>query len=359
VRRLALVGAAALLVGCSGGGDDESAPATTATQTVTVRETTPTGTAPAPDRAGSLAAAVERVLPSVVTVRTTSFGGGKGEASGVILQRDGLILTNNHVVEGSTNVSVAFNDDVHTTPLDGTVIGTAPERDLAVIRVEADDLVPVQLARSSALRLGDAVIAIGFPAGLGGPTVTSGIVSGLDRTIEGPNGDLTGLLQTDAAINPGNSGGPLVDRSGRLVGINTAGIRSSDTENIGFAIAIDEALPVIAEISDAPPATEAWLGISFSSVDSESAAVQLGLDSSTRGAAVTAVYPGGPGAKADLAVGDVIVAADDVPIRNANDLSELLAGRKVGDEVDLELIDSRGPRLVGVKLAQRTPGAIP
>jgi S1-C subfamily serine protease len=359
VRLVALLGAAALLAGCSGGGGDESAPATTATQTVTVRETTPTGTAPAPDRAGSLAAAVERVLPSVVTVRTTSFGGGKGEASGVILQRDGLILTNNHVVEGSTNVSVAFNDDVHTTPLDGTVIGTAPERDLAVIRVEADDLVPVQLARSSALRLGDAVIAIGFPAGLGGPTVTSGIVSGLDRTIEGPNGDLTGLLQTDAAINPGNSGGPLVDRSGRLVGINTAGIRSSDTENIGFAIAIDEALPVIAEISDAPPATEAWLGISFSSVDSESAAVQLGLDSSTRGAAVTAVYPGGPGAKGDLAVGDVIVAADDVPIRNANDLNELLAERKVGDEVDLELIDSRGPRLVGVKLARRTPGAIP
>ena len=353
------MGAAVLLVGCSGGGDDESTPATTATQTVTVRETTPTGTAPAPDRAGSLAAAVERVLPSVVTVRTTSFGGGKGEASGVVLQRDGLILTNNHVVEGSTSVAVAFNDDVHTTPLDGTVIGTAPERDLAVIRVEADDLVPVRLARSSALRLGDAVIAIGFPAGLGGPTVTSGIVSGLDRTIEGPNGDLTGLLQTDAAINPGNSGGPLVDRSGRLVGINTAGIRSSDTENIGFAIAIDEALPVIERISRGPVTTEGWLGISFSSVDSESAAVQLGLDSSTRGAAVTAVYPGGPGAKADLAVGDVIVAADDVPIRNANDLNELLAGRKVGDEVDLELIDSRGPRLVGVKLARRTPGAIP
>jgi S1-C subfamily serine protease len=239
------------------------------------------------------------------------------------------------------------------------VIGTAPERDLAVIRVEASDLVPVELARSSALRLGDVVIAIGFPAGLGGPTVTSGIVSGLDRTIEGPNGDLTGLLQTDAAINPGNSGGPLVDRSGRLVGINTAGIRNADTENIGFAIAIDEALPVIAQISDAPPATEAWLGIAFSSVDSESAAVQLGLDSSTRGAAVTVVYPGGPGDKADLAIGDVIIAADDVPIRNASALTKLIAERKVGDELDLELIDSRGPRLVTVKVARRTPGALP
>jgi S1-C subfamily serine protease len=359
VRFLAPVAAAALLAGCSGGGDEESTPTTTATQTVTVRETLPVETAAAPDRAGSLAEAVQRVLPSVVSVQTTSFGGGEGEASGVILQRDGLILTNNHVVEGTTGVTISFNDDVHTTPLDGTVIGTAPERDLAVIRVDANDLVPVELARSSALRLGDAVIAIGFPLGLGGPTVTSGIVSGLDRTIEGRNGDLTGLLQTDAAINPGNSGGPLVDRSGRLVGINTAGIRQSDTENIGFAIAIDEALPVITRISDGPAATDAWLGISFSSVDSESAAVQLGLDSSTRGAAVTAVYPGGPGAKADLAVGDVIIAADDVPIRNANALQQAIAERKIGDELDLEVIDSRGPRLVTVEVARRTPGALP
>jgi S1-C subfamily serine protease len=349
---------ALLLAGCSGRGDDEAG-TTTVSETVTVRATEPTEAAPAPDRAGSLSEAVTRVLPSVVNIRTSSFGGGKGEASGVVLRRDGLVLTNNHVVEGSTGVSVVFNDNLHTKPLPATVIGTAPERDLAVIRVQAKDLVPVELARSSALRLGDVVIAIGFPAGLGGPTVTSGIVSGLDRTIESPNGDLTGLLQTDAAINPGNSGGPLVDRSGRLVGINTAGIRDADTENIGFAIAIDGALPVIAQISDAPATTEAWLGIAYSSVDSESAAVQLGLDSSTRGAAVTEVYPGGPGAKAELAVGDVIIAADDVPIRNAAALTKLLAGRKVGDEVDLELIDSRGPRLVGVKLARRTPGAIP
>ncbi|MGH3073047.1 MAG: S1C family serine protease [Gaiellaceae bacterium] len=359
MRILAVAATAAVLAGCSGGGDDESAPATTAAQTVTVRDTGAAETAPAPDRAGSLAAAVERVLPSVVSVRTTTFGGGEGEASGVILRREGLILTNNHVVEGSTSVSIAFNDGTHTEPLPATVIGTAPERDLAVIRVEASDLIPVALARSSALRLGDMVIAIGFPLGLGGPTVTSGIVSGLDRTIEGPNGNLTGLLQTDAAINPGNSGGPLVDRSGRLVGINTAGIREGGTEGIGFAIAIDEALPVIERISEAPPSADAWLGISFSSVDSESAAVQLGLDSSVRGAAVTVVYPGGPGAKADLAVGDVVVAADDVPIRSARDLQRLIAQREVGDELDLELIDSRGPRLATVALARRTPGALP
>ena len=357
MRLVALAAAAALLAGCDGGDDKEAA----APPPPTTPPPTATATPPAapPDRSGSLADAVARVLPSLVNVQTTSFGGGKGEASGVILQRDGLILTNNHVVEGTTGISISFNDGKHTKLLKGTVIGTAPERDLAVVRVNANDLVPVELARSSALRLGDVVIAIGFPANLGGPTVTSGIVSGLDRTIEGPNGDLTGLLQTDAAINPGNSGGPLVDRSGRLVGINTAGIRNADTENIGFAIAIDEALPVINRISDAPPATQAWLGIAYSSVDSESAAVQLGLDSSTRGAAVTEVYAGGPADRADMAVGDVIIAADDVPIRNANALSKLIASRKIGDELDLELIDSRGPRLVTVKVARRTPGAVP
>jgi S1-C subfamily serine protease len=358
VRLLAAVAAAALLAGCSGGDDKESAPATTATQTVTVQETMPTGAAP--DTTGSIAAAVDRVLPSVVSVQTSSFGGGEGGGSGVIFDREGLILTNNHVVEGTTSVTVSFNDGEHDQPLAAEVVGTEPGRDLAVLRVKASDLTPVRLARSSALRLGDPVIAIGFPLDLGGPTVTSGIVSGLNRTIEGREGDLTGLLQTDAAINPGNSGGPLVDRAGRLVGINTAGIREDGTEGIGFAIAIDGALPVIERLSrSGARSTDTWLGISFSSVDSESAAVQLGLDSSTRGAAVTAVYPGGPGAKADLAVGDVIIAADDVPIRNANALAKAIAARKIGDEIDLEVIDSRGPRLATVEVARRTPGALP
>ena len=356
MRLAALAAACIVLAGCSGGGG-ESAPAGTATRTVT--ESIAATESPAPDAAGSLADTVARVLPSVVSIKTSSFGGGEGEGSGVILDHDGLILTNNHVVEGTTGLSVSFYDERHARALPGTVIGTAPERDLAVIRVQATGLVPVRLARSSALRLGDAVIAIGFPLGLGGPTVTSGIVSGLDRTIDGRNGKLTGLLQTDAAINPGNSGGPLVDRSGRLVGINTAGVRQGDAENIGFAISIDGALPVIERIRQQTPSSAAWLGIAYGSVDSESAAVQLGLDSSTRGAAVTVVYPGGPGEQAELEVGDVITVADDVPIDSAADLSRLLAGREPGDEIDLELIDSRGPRLASVTLTRRTPGALP
>ena len=355
MRLVSLAAAAALLAGCSGGGDDEAARTVTVATTVEARDTVSQAVAPATQ--GSIAAAVARVLPSVVSVQTTSFGGGEGGGSGVVFDRSGLILTNNHVVEGTTSVTVSFNDGPQG-PYAAEVVGTEPARDLAVLHVEAENLEPVQLADSSLLRLGDPVIAIGFPLDLG-VTVTSGIVSGLNRTIESPNGDLTGLLQTDAAINPGNSGGPLVDRAGRLVGINTAGIREDGTEGIGFAIAIDGALPVIERLSRGAPSGEAWLGISFGSVDSQSAAVQLGLDSSTRGPAVTVVYPGGPGAKAQLAVGDVITVADDVPIRNANALQTLIAKRKPGDELDLEVIDSRGPRLVTVTLAPRTPGEVP
>jgi S1-C subfamily serine protease len=351
---LVLAVAAAALAGCSGE-DKGATPATTAARTVTVTEPLSAETEPpAVVAAGSLADAVERVLPSVVHVRTKSFGGGESDGSGVVLDRRGIIVTNNHVVEGTTSVTVVFNDDRHKRPLAGTVIGTAPERDLAVIRVAATDLVPLRVGRSSGLRLGDAVFAVGFPLNLGGPTVTSGIVSGLNRTIEERNGKLTGMLQTDAAINPGNSGGALVDRSGRLIGINTAGILQAQAENVGFAIAIDGALPVIAQIRRVPPASQAWLGIAYGSVDTDAAAVQLGLDASVRGVAVTVVYPGGPGEKAEMAVGDVIVAAGGSRVDSAAALTRILSRHKPGDRLELELIDTAGPRRVTVTVARRT-----
>jgi S1-C subfamily serine protease len=363
MRLLALVVlavAAAALAGCSSGDDEDATPATTAARTVPLPEPSSPEAEPPPDlTTRSLADTVERVLPSVVNVRTKSFGGGEGDGSGVVLDRRGIIVTNNHVVEGTTSVTVVFNDQLHRRPLAGTVIGTEPERDLAVIRVPATDLVPLRVGRSSALRLGDAVFAVGFPLGLGGPSVTSGIVSGLDRTIEGRNGDLTGLLQTDAAINPGNSGGALVDRFGRLIGINTAGVRLAEAENVGFAIAIDGALPVIARIRRVPQASRAWLGIAFGSVDTDAAAVQVGLDASVRGAVVTVVYPGGPGEKAEMAVGDVVVAAGDSRVDSAAALTEILARLEPGDQLELELIDTAGPRLVRLTVARRTAGAAP
>ncbi len=357
-RGLAGLTALALLLvptACSLGGDEEAAPAgPTTTETVTV---TTVESVEAPGPGTSVADMVERVLPSVVNVRTTSFGGGSGEGSGVVLDREGIIVTNNHVVEGTTRVNVAFNDASRRT-LRGEVIGVAPERDLAVIRVAAKNLVPIRIGKSQALRLGDAVVAIGYPLGLGGPTVTRGIVSGLDRTVE-PAGAarLKGLLQTDAAINPGNSGGPLVDLAGRLVGINTAVARQQDAENIGFAIAIEEALPVIQRIKR-PAAARAWFGVAVGSVESDAAAVRLGLDPSVRGVVVSAVYDGQPAAQAGVVVGDVIVAIDGTPVRSAAAFEEELAEREIGEQIELELVDSAGPRLVTVTLVKR-PARLP
>ena len=297
---------------------------------------------------------VARVLPSVVNVRTTTFGGDRGEGSGVVVDKLGIVVTNYHVVQEAKQVTVAFNDQRHRRPLQAEVVGTAPERDLAVLRVAARDLAPVRLGRSGSLRLGDGLLAVGFPLGLGGPTVTRGIVSGLDRTISTGDGPtLEGLLQTDAAINPGNSGGALVDVAGRLVGINTAAAQASRAENIGFAIAIDEALPVIQEIRSKPAERRAWLGVSLASVDSSAAAAQLGLDPSVRGAVVVSVVPASPAASAGLHEGDVIVRAGDTAVRSAGDVSRVLRGLDPGDRVALELVDSLGPRRVDVKVGRR------
>ena len=305
-----------------------------------------------------VAEVVAEALPSVVNVKVTSVndvGLGRGEGSGVVIDRSGVILTNFHVVSGAVNVDVVFNDD-HGR-MQGRVIGGIPERDLAVIRVDADDLDPIEMGRSSNLRLGDDVIAIGFPLGLGGPTVTKGIVSALDRNIDAATQglELQGLLQTDAAINPGNSGGALIDRAGRLVGINTAAATASAAENIGFAIAIDEALPVIEEILSEPPEDRAWLGVSIASVDSASDAAQLGLDLDVRGAAITLIFPNNPAEEAGLEEGDVIVRVGDKVVASAENLTSALAGFDPGDTVEVVVVNQEGTETVEVTLAQRPP----
>ena len=306
-----------------------------------------------------LADVVAEVLPSVVNVKVTSLnntGLGKGEGSGVVIDPDGVILTNFHVVQGAVNVEIFFNDD-HGR-MQGRVIGGIPERDLAVIRVDADDLDAIEIGRSSNLQLGDDVVAIGFPLGLGNsPTVTKGIVSGLDRNIEaGIEGlPLEGLLQTDAAINPGNSGGALVDRAGRLIGINTAAASAGFAENIGFAIAIDEALPVIQEILDEPPEDRAWLGVSIASVDSSSDAAQLGVDLDVRGAAIRLVFPDNPAEEAGLAEGDIIVRLGGHSVASAEDLTEALSSFDPGEEVEVVIVNRSGTKTIDVVLTQRPP----
>jgi S1-C subfamily serine protease len=352
VRRAGLLlGAALAAAGC--GGSREAATTTTVVRTATVAVTTPSATE------NSTADVVARVLKGVVNVQTTGFDGSEGEGSGVVIDPRGIIVTNNHVVEGARTVRVSFNDGRHLRPVRAAVVGTAPERDLAIMRVQLGDLIPVPLGRSSRLRLGDGVLAIGFPLRLGGPTVTQGIVSGLDRTFRPESGPaLEGLLQTDAAINPGNSGGALVDLKGRLVGINTAAVRAGAAENVGFAIAIDEARPVIREIQTKPTGERAWLGAALDSVDSDAAAVQLGLAPEARGAVVIAVYAGGPAAQAGVHASDVIVSIDGKPVRSSQDVTKLLGSLEPGDSVTLELLDPAGPRRATLTIGKR-PATLP
>jgi S1-C subfamily serine protease len=206
----------------------------------------------------SAAQMLDRVLPSLVNVRVTQevfdpFSGTRTATtggSGVILSADGIIVTNGHVVEGTSSVEVEFTDG-HPAKT-ATVLGTDPKNDIAVIKVDATDLTAITVGDSDALSLGDTVYAVGFPLNLG-PTVTRGIVSGTGRSIDvrGTSGveHLTGLLQTDAAINAGNSGGALVSAEGELVGIPTAAAQASVAENVGFAISVDVAIEVVHQLT--------------------------------------------------------------------------------------------------------------
>ncbi|MDQ5875075.1 MAG: trypsin-like peptidase domain-containing protein, partial [Actinomycetota bacterium] len=272
---------------------------------------------------------VQRVLPSVVNLRVQG-----GEGSGVVIDRRGILVTNNHVVQGATDVTVVFPETGRR--LKGTVVGTAVESDLAVVKVDDTDLEPIEIGASSGLLPGDPVVAIGFPLGLG-VTVTQGIVSAITRTIQVPDAQgnpqpFEGLLQTDAAINPGNSGGALVDLNGRLVGINSAAAQAGAAENIGFAIAIDRVLPTINQILSGQ---RPWIGVYLQTVDPGSAG-QLGVPADTEGAAVVEVVRGGPAADAGLQAGDIITGIGGTPVASDLELIEAIAARRPGDEVVLE-----------------------
>lgn len=314
-----------------------------------------------------LADVIDEVLPAVVNIRasTVQFDplgnpdeiGGQG--SGVVIDPEGIILTNNHVVANATKVDVVF-DENDIGKLEGTVLGTVPEKDIAVVQVEFKEELPsITIGDSSSLRLGDDVIAIGFPLGLGGSTVTKGIVSALDRNIEvggdpgGGASQLEGLLQTDAAINPGNSGGALIDASGQLIGINTAAAQAGTAENIGFAIPIDAVIPVAEEIIKEPPEMRAWLGISVQSVASAAVAQQLGLDPGARGAFVGGVFPGSPAEDAGMDQGDLIIDVGGEKVDSGDALTAALTKFDPGDIVDVVVIRDGGEETFEVELGQR------
>ena len=277
---------------------------------------------------------VELLTPSIVQI-AVSMRRGQGVGTGVILDEDGLILTNWHVVEGAQSITVAFEDG---TISEGELFRRDPQLDLAIIRVEAKSgLRPAVFGDSDGLRIGEDVVAIGHALGLrGGPTVSKGVVSAIDRTIVGEaGGDLTGLVQTDAAINEGNSGGPLVNMFGEVVGINTAKINIGD--RIGFAININAAKSAAYSlIAQGPLPPPGFLGVGGVDVTRALArALRLPV---TEGFGVTIIEPGSPAAGAGIELDDIIVQLDETEIRRGQDLTDFLRDTPSGTEIKITVV---------------------
>lgn len=280
---------------------------------------------------------LEKVSKSVVNISTVRLVQGmfyqvfpvKGMGSGTIIDSEGHIITNNHVVQGAERIAVTlWNGEV----LNGRLLGTCVIHDIAVVKIDKKDLVYAELGDSDKLRIGQRVYAIGNPFGLaGGPTVTSGVISALNRTIESRNELLENLVQTDAAINPGNSGGPLVDINGKVVAINTAIIPFA--HGIGFAIPINSAKKCAHDIIARGTHVRPWLGIIGLSLSRE-IANYYGIPVA-EGVLVTRVVDGSPADEAGIAPGDIILAMDDAPITRIEKLLSEIHKREVGEKVDL------------------------
>ena len=301
---------------------------------------------PAPSGDTSVEQVVQKVLPAVVNVVTDL-----GEGTGFIVREDGIIVTNYHVVEYASSIKVLTSaDQPETYP--ARVIGGDLEADLAILSVDAQGLPTVPLGDSKNLELGQDVVAIGYALGLqGGPSVTSGIVSSLARQItvadpncrecQGQRRTYADVIQTDAAINPGNSGGPLVDLAGSVVGINTAGTTSA--ENVGFAIQIDSAKPVIFQAAEDPNAPVAFMGIS--AVDASDPQFRFQFDPPvTEGAGIVEVVGGSPAADAGVQVGDVVVTFDGQAIAAGNALRDAIRSHHPDDQVPVEVVRPDGSR---------------
>jgi putative serine protease PepD len=275
-----------------------------------------------------MAAAAASAEPSVVTIQTPN-----GEGSGVVISNDGRIVTNAHVVESFGSVTVVLADG---TQLPGQVLGTDPVADIAVVIVHRPGLPVAQLGSALSLHIGDRVVAVGDPLGLPG-SVSSGVVSALGRIVPDQTGTLRAAIQTDAAINPGNSGGALLDLSGRVVGITAAKATGTAVQSIGFAIPIDVAKAVAADLTAGRTPSHPYLGATAAQV-AASTAQALG---DTPGAKLETVTAGGPAATAGLKAGDVITAADGVHIGSMFDLSVFLGTHHAGDPVTVILSDGR------------------
>jgi S1-C subfamily serine protease len=310
--------------------------------------------------------AVKKVEPAVVNVTTNVFESnalgqasiGKGVGTGFIVRSTGIVVTNFHVVEGGVRIRVTLNESappgLRGKVFGARVVGGDNSRDLAILQLQGvtQRMPTVALGASSKAAVGERVVAIGYALALpGGPTVTSGILSSTARTVSASDPNATNgqrtyedALQTDAAINPGNSGGPLVDLNGNVLGINTAG--NNQAQNIGFAIAIDGAKPIIEQAIASPSAPQAYMGVFTSAVPFGSAV--------THGAAVVALSPGGPAQTAGIRVGDIITQFDGKAVNGPDDLGTDIGAHRPGDRVAVQVVaQGGGTRTVTVTLGAR------
>jgi serine protease DegQ len=322
-----------------------------------------------PTPVGSLSSAAKQAAPAVVSITTSKavrnprsndpwfqffFGeqaaqqAQTGLGSGVIISHEGYILTNNHVVESADEIEVALNDGRQAR---AKVIGTDPETDLAILQIQMDNLPVITLGNSDVLAVGDQVLAIGNPFGVG-QTVTSGIVSALGRNQLGIN-TFENFIQTDAAINPGNSGGALVDVQGNLLGINTAIYsRSGGSMGIGFAIPVSTARMVLDGIVKDGRVTRGWIGVEPNALSPELAET-FGVDTK-QGVIITGVLQNGPASEGGMHPGDVVVQVAGKPITQVSGLLAAVAGLKPG--IPAVFTVQRGSKTVDLEIS---PGVRP
>ena len=321
----------ALVAGTIGGAVGFTVARMTAPASSTAAPAAPIGSTldpTSPAAGGSIAAVAAELQPSVVQINVGG-GGGQGTGSGFIIRDDGYILTNNHVTDQGSDISVTFSDG---RTLDAELVGANAGYDLSVVKVDATGLPAVTLGSSSALAVGDTAIAIGSPLGLQG-TVTAGIVSALNRPVTaGGEGELSFInaIQTDAAINPGNSGGPLVDGNGAVIGVNSAIATlggslgaAAGSIGLGFAIPIDTAARIASELISTGTSTTPIIG------------VQLDMQYAGPGARVAGLTADGPAVGSGLREGDVITALNGTPVVDATDLIVDVRSLAPGQEVTL------------------------
>jgi len=353
-----------LLAGACNTISDQTSTTPTPTPSITTSPTpatqpTATPTQSTPSILTSIADVVEKVEPAVVYISVEYLESSffyqylsTKSGSGALLSSDGYILTNYHVVEDARNIEVLLPEDDHI--YQAQTVGTDPLSDLAVIKIEGQNFPTLSFADTSKLRIGDWVIALGNALGLeGGPSVTIGIVSNLERSFTLGESTFYDIIQTDAAINPGNSGGPLVDLEGKVVGINTFIIYTA--ENIGFAINASTAQRVYEDLVQYGQVTRPYLGVTLQTV-TPALATELGL-STNKGVLALYVVPDGPSAKAGLKAEDVITHFEGQEVSEASYLIKLLWQYDVGDTVKITFWRGEEQHEVWVTLGERPEGS--